>query len=146
MIFIAHRGNIDGPNEKENRPDYIDAALEKNLDVEIDLRYNNGFFLGHDEPQYNIDIDWLEHRKNKLWIHCKDSYALEKLLCTDFNYFWHDTDDYTITSKGFIWAYPGKRCLNDKTIIVMPEKSGNLDEIKYTSAYGVCSDKIMQIW
>jgi hypothetical protein len=38
MKLIAHRGNIDGiQREYENRPDYIDLALSKGYDVEIDL-------------------------------------------------------------------------------------------------------------
>ena len=36
------------------------------------------------------------------------------------NYFWHQNDDYTITSKGYIWAYPGKK-LNKNAIYVLPE-------------------------
>ena len=39
MILIAHRGNVSGPNpEMENNPLYIDRALEKGYDVEIDIR------------------------------------------------------------------------------------------------------------
>ncbi len=60
MILISHRGNINGrvPN-LENSPDFIDAAIEKKYDVEIDLRTHNGkLFLGHDEPQYEIDIEY----------------------------------------------------------------------------------------
>ena len=30
---------------------------------------------------------------------------MSKMNC---HYFWHQEDDYTITSKGIIWAYPGK--------------------------------------
>jgi hypothetical protein len=34
--------------------------------------------------------------------------TLEMLIKTKCHYFWHQEDDYTITSKGFIWVYPGK--------------------------------------
>jgi len=49
--FISHRGNLAGPMpEFENRPDYIDNALDLGFDVEVDLwSYDNKFFLGHDE-------------------------------------------------------------------------------------------------
>ena len=41
MILIAHRGNTIGPNiEKENHPDYIDEAIKKGFDVEVDIRGN----------------------------------------------------------------------------------------------------------
>ena len=56
MILISHRGNIDGPNSKlENNPTYIDRALDKGFNVEIDLWvYEKEFFLGHDEPTYLV--------------------------------------------------------------------------------------------
>ena len=48
MIIISHRGNINGPEpQKENLPDYIDFALENGLDVEVDLWWNKGIYLGH---------------------------------------------------------------------------------------------------
>ena len=38
MILISHRGNIDGRiPEKENHPNYIDAAIKAGYDVEVDL-------------------------------------------------------------------------------------------------------------
>ena len=62
MIFIAHRGNLNGPNkEMENKPEYILKALNKDFYVEIDVWYiNNSFFLGHDNPDYKIDIEFLK--------------------------------------------------------------------------------------
>ena len=39
MKLIAHRGNIHGENpSEENKPEYIDAAIDKGYDVEIDVR------------------------------------------------------------------------------------------------------------
>ena len=38
----------------------------------------------------------------------------------DFNFFWHQKDDFTITSQGFIWCFPG-RVLDGKAIAVLPE-------------------------
>ena len=36
MILIAHRGNLKGPNpDKENKPDYLEFAINKGYDVEI---------------------------------------------------------------------------------------------------------------
>ena len=37
MILISHRGNINGPNiDKENKPSYISAAIDKGYDCEVD--------------------------------------------------------------------------------------------------------------
>ena len=109
MIFlISHRGNINGKiNELENNPNYVDKALRLGYDVEIDIWVIEGqIFLGHDEPQYQVSIDLLYKRKNELWIHCKNIESIEyfnKLMGT-YNYFWHQEDTVTLTSKNFIWA------------------------------------------
>ena len=56
MIYISHRGNINGPNKKlENNPNYITDAINKGFDVEIDVNYkNSNFYLGHDKAQYLV--------------------------------------------------------------------------------------------
>ena len=66
MVLIAHRGNTDGRFESyENEPNYIDKALKKGYDVEIDIWVIEGnFYLGHDKPQYGITLEWLDKRKN----------------------------------------------------------------------------------
>ena len=61
MYYISHRGNISKKNkELENHPEYINLALSKNYDVEIDIWFqNNNFYLGHDKPDYKVNIDFL---------------------------------------------------------------------------------------
>ena len=118
MKIIAHRGNIDGPNPlEENKPEHIEEAISKGFDVEIDVRYDmlrNNIYLGHDESQYLIDWYWLGKYKDNLWIHCKNIEAVIyfKECGYDINYFWHETDAVTLTSKKYIWAYPGKQPKN----------------------------------
>jgi hypothetical protein len=138
MKFISHRGNIDGKDIlKENLPEQIDYCISIDLDVEIDLWFiDKKFFLGHDKPQYEISYNWLKIRKENLWIHCKNLAALEVLIDKDLNYFWHQEDDFTLTSKQFIWTYPNKQVTN-KSVIVLFDKT---DDIK--NCYGICSDYI----
>jgi hypothetical protein len=141
MILISHRGNISGPCKScENKPMYIDLAIEKGYDVEVDIWVIEGaFYLGHDEPQYDTSLDWLHKRKDELWIHCKNVEAIELFnsLFETYNYFWHQEDTVTLTSKNFIWAYPGKQPIN-RSIAVMPELfNDNTD-----SCLGICSDYI----
>src|SRR3990170_1571010 len=71
MKLISHRGNIIGPNpSRENTPSYIDTAISIGYDVEVDVNYiNNKFYLGHDTPDYEITENWMEKRKNNLWVH-----------------------------------------------------------------------------
>ena len=141
MILISHRGNIDGKiPEKENHPNYIDATLGSGYDVEVDVWYIDGkIMLGHDNPQYEVNLRWFTDRINKLWVHCKNMESLVYLRdCGyDINYFWHQTDDVILTSKGFLWVYPGKQPINN-SIAVLPELFN--DDIK--ECIGVCSDFI----
>ncbi len=137
MILISHRGNISGiRSENENNPNYINAALKLGYEVEVDVRFENGkFFLGHDFSQYHIDNEFLLN--NKIWCHAKTKDALEALDKIKAHYFWHQEDDYTITSKGFIWTYPGKKLFN-KSICVLPEKY----DYENFNCLGICSDFI----
>ena len=144
MKIIAHRANISGPNlDTENSLEQIDKCISFGYDVEIDVRLKNkSFYLGHDNPEYQVPITWLQERKNRIWIHCKNFECLDFFSNNfdDFNYFWHQEDDYTITSKNIIWAYPGKK-YNNNTVIVMPEWSiENLQDLKNVSCFGICTD------
>ena len=80
MILISHRGNIDGPNPKmENKPEYVQKALDLGYDVEIDVWLIDGnFFLGHDEPQYKIERSFLQNKK--LWCHAKNIEAFYRMI------------------------------------------------------------------
>lgn len=145
MKFIAHRGLFEGPNkDKENHPDQIFLALDKKYDCEIDLWVkNNSLWLGHDEPQYLIDHEFLE--VPELWIHCKNFEAL--FYCKNYqnlNYFWHENDSYTLTSKNYIWAYPGK-IVNYQSVQVMPEMADPALKNIDWSAYAVCSDYVEKL-
>jgi hypothetical protein len=141
MILIAHRGNTNGPMESwENEPTYIDLAINKGFDVEVDVWYVDGvLYLGHDKPQYGVDFRWFRDRLTKLWIHCKnmDAVIFFKTTQYDFNYFWHETDTITLTSTNYIWAYPGKQPI-DKSIAVMPE----INDDQLNLCIGICSDFI----
>ena len=141
MILISHRGNLEGKQPKlENHPNYIDKALKEGYDVEIDVWViENDFYLGHDEPQYKTTQEWLNRRCNKLWIHCKNIEAVEwfNSLCDTYNYFWHQEDTLTLTSKGYMWVYPGKQPIN-QSIAVMPELFNDDTD----SCLGICSDYI----
>lgn len=140
--FISHRGNINGKMESwENEPTYIDLAIKKGYEVEIDIWYVDGvLWLGHDKPQYGgIELRWLRDRLGKLWIHCKNKEAMEFFYENgyEFNYFWHENDDMTLTSIGVIWAYPNKQQIKN-SIAVLPE----LHDDDISVCLGVCSDFI----
>ena len=147
MKIIAHRANIGGPDSFiENTPEQIDKCIDLGYDVEIDLRYhkaNKTLWLGHDKSQYQVSQWWLAKRIQNLWIHCKDFNTLHELSVntSGYNYFWHQQDDYTLTSERFIWAYPGKT-YSSNSIIVMPEWNNNMvwDTLRDYDCYGLCTD------
>jgi hypothetical protein len=145
MKVICHRGNLNGPNpDKENQPEYIDIAIKSGFDVEIDVWSSyDSLYLGHDGPQYKIDFRWLRDRLTRVWIHCKNMEAVQSLLDSgyDFNIFWHQTDDMTLTSHKYCWTFPGKK-LNERSIAVMPELETDWN---FSIACAVCTDFPMSV-
>jgi hypothetical protein len=146
MKYIAHRGLTDGPNSSlENCPEQLLKSLAEGFDCEVDLRIiNDELFLGHDSPDWPIDEQFIT--QPGLWIHCKNLEALE--FCQNnikLNYFWHQEDDYTLTSKGYVWAYPGKK-LSKFSIMVMPEwEDSTLINTIGANCFAICSDYINKI-
>lgn len=146
MIYIAHRGLMDGPDElRENSPEQIKDALSKGFDVEIDVwKLNNKWFLGHDGPTYETTFDFINDLG--VWAHCKNLDALYHFTTTEdiifCDYFWHQEDDFTLTATGIIWTYPGKH-LTNQSIAVVPERCENYWEyVKTVDIYGVCTDYV----
>jgi hypothetical protein len=137
MFYISHRGNINGPNKKEeNKPEYINVAIQNGYDVEIDVRFKNSqFYLGHDFAEYKVDESFLLNKK--IWCHAKDVDALHNLKKINAHFFWHQQDDVTLTSKGYFWTYPGK-LLTKNSICVLPE----VGKDKKIDCAGICSDFI----
>ena len=143
MKLIAHKGNVNGPDSsKENTPAQIEWCIDNGYDVEIDVRYNSEkdkFYLGHDESQYEINWWWLAGKTDHLWIHCKDITTLNEFAAntSGYNYFWHQRDDYTLTSKGQIWASPAQD-YNKDTVRVIEDP----EEVKEYDCYAICSDYV----
>lgn len=139
MILISHRGNLGGRNtERENQPEYIDEAINAGFDVEIDMWWVDGrIYLGHDEPQYEVDDKWLGERADKLWVHCKNVELLNWIRSTILHWFWHENDTIVLTSKNYMWVHSGKQPIIG-SIAVMPE----IHNENISKCIGVCSDYI----
>jgi len=138
MFLIAHRGNVNGKDpEQENRPEYILQAINHGYHVEVDVWSKDGkLYLGHDKPEYQTDIKFLQN--DKLWCHCKNIEALKELLEGKAHCFFHQGDDVTLTSKGYMWVFPNKKLVKN-SICILPEVgySGKLED-----CIGICSDHI----
>lgn len=140
MKLIAHRGNYQGKNiDRENTISYIQEAIDKGFDCEIDVWLKEGIlYLGHDKPEIIVDYSFLYKNRISLWIHCKTPetlYYLSKLPCAAK--FFHQNDDCTLTSLGNLWTYPGKH-VTPNSIMVKFEKI-TLDDLE-KNIYGICAD------
>ena len=138
MIVISHRGNLTGKNlDTENTVKQLELVMSKNIPVEVDVRNIFGqWYLGHDQHDNKIDVQFLLQNKDMMWCHAKNIEALEKMLDIGLHCFWHQTDEYTLTSKGIVWAYPS--FYTSVGILVMPSKDfiDNLNR----PIYGLCVD------
>jgi hypothetical protein len=158
MILISHRGNVNGPDkEKENTKSYIQSALDMGYHVEIDIWSHDGIlFLGHDTPDYEVELEWLLERREKLLVHAKNFEALSSLT---FNHldaqsqlatFFHENEKYTIINNGrnihgvvvngLIWAHDIEN-ISSKCIIPLIDKS-DLDKKPKKQIWGICSDYV----
>jgi hypothetical protein len=142
MKYISHRGNLTGPDPiLENEPGYIQDAIEAGFDVEVDVWYVDGkFMLGHDMPTYDVDKKFLLNEK--LWCHAKNAEALEAMMSEGIHCFWHENDERTITSRGFVWTYPYKKLLKGSVVVILDKE---LDYEYVSRADAVCGDYV-QSW
>jgi hypothetical protein len=154
-LLIAHRGLLNGPDkDKENTLSAILTARQQGYDVEIDLWFNNdGWWLGHDSPQYKIDFDWLRIIDKKsyfdvhhVWIHAKTIQTLYQLrkMRWEGHVFFHEKDPTVLTNTGYLWTYPGQE-LTPLSICVMPEYTDAILRCKDLQVYAFCSDWIYRI-
>ena len=147
MKIISHRGHENGSDiNLSNKPDQIILLFKKKFEIEIDLWAKDDFlYLGHDFPEFKINLDFLMNMKNNLWIHCKNFESLNFLqdYKKELNFFWHDTDDYTITSKGYPWIYPNKPLIKNGIEVVL-SKEITLERINSKfPLHAICSDFIL---
>ena len=103
------------------------------------------------KSKHRVNLDFL--RDNRIWCHLKNKESLKQIVdvidSKEINYFWHTSEDFVITSKGFLWHH-SKSPLSDltcKSIIVLPEGKRifprrNKLYNKINHCYGICSDYI----
>lgn len=143
MLLVAHRGNFEGPKpELENSLSYVSLALEQGFHCEVDLwKYDNDLWLGHDGPEHRVSRDYILEHSRKLWLHCKNLEALQFISehKAILNGFWHEEDSYSLTTKGYIWTFPGKSVT---PLSVIVDNSRHATKSVSPSAFGVCGDYV----
>ena len=142
MRLIAHRGNTNGPDSKENHPDYLRAALESGFDVEADVQYvESKFFLGHEKPNYEIDKCFLFNKR--IWTHAKTVETFFELVkYKDVNVFFHNDDEVVLTSQGFVWSHPKNGVFNSHTVHVCTGYDEKAFLSTFSGLFGLCSDYV----
>ena len=133
---IAHRGNLHGLDGMENQPNQIKRVLKMGFEAEIDVwKEDKRFLLGHDKGVEQIEFDFL--LQPGLWCHAKNLEAFEAMLEHPIiNCFWHEEDQCTLTSHGYIWTFPEKQ-ITSKSVLV------DLDRQWYKKdgeCFAVCTD------
>lgn len=139
MIFIAHRGNTQGAEPGfENKLDYMQAALSKGYYVEVDVQlYNGALWFGHDGPDSHANSDFLYN--SRVIAHAKTIDALAILMKMGVHCFYHDSDECTFTSKGYVWCYPGVHLKHEKAIWLDLHRKP-LPELIPSKIHGICGD------
>ena len=140
MRIISHRGNIDGPiPEKENLPHYIDSAILLGFDVEIDVWWDQGVYLGHDGPEHKVSEEWLLDRRDRLWLHCKNLLAADQ-LSGRFQCFCSESDPFCFMTYGYLWVNDVTMPLTRNCVVPL---LGLKDIHNYPfkdAAYAICTD------
>lgn len=146
MIFISHRGNLEGRNPSlENQPEYVERALNDGYVVEIDvydyLYAEDVFMLGHDDGKWRANGWWIRKHQSLL-CHAKCVTVLMALKGMNVHCFMHDKDPYVLTSKGWVISHVNNKIAAKGTVQMMPEVHQDLPEYHYDGCFGVCSDYI----
>jgi hypothetical protein len=145
MLLISHRGNVDGMNpDRENSIPYINGALNLGFSVMVDVWFVGGTLaLGNHRPQYGINAEFL--RNPQIICKARSAATLNALMDMDLHCFANDRDDYSVTTEGYVWIYPG--CASPpRGILYMPEFNyKDVRDVADIGCAGVCSNWIIRI-
>lgn len=142
MMLIAHRGNTVGPSASENKPEYLAEAIERGFTVEVDVwTTRGGLWFGHDRAEHLVPDGWIERYASSSIFHCKNLEALVSMRLIGCHYFWHQEDEYTLTSKGVVWVYPHRPFLPTRNFICCQPDARTLPE-DWRGLGGICSDYV----
>lgn len=145
MILISHRGNVDNIQPKrENTKEYILEAIDRGFYVEIDIWMKNGsLFLGHDSPENEVSVDWLNKFSDKLFIHSKNYSAFCYFMYENaipIPTFYHTIEDHVVIGNTkLVWSHNLEEC-NERSVIPLLDKESIKQIDRYPNVYGVCSD------
>ena len=120
-IYISNRGNLAGKDpDEENKPDYIEKALEQGVCVKTDVWViKDRTVTGTKHPSTGINLNVFN--KEKLLIQARNPTALLYLLEEGYHCYWRESDNLIMTNRNFILSYAGS--IFPKSIIMLPEEN-----------------------
>jgi hypothetical protein len=118
-IIISRYGNINGQDERENSPKFIEQALKAGWHVCAEVVFHNGAFL---LPHAEIN---------------GHSFTPVPPSCFMFS-----GEQPTLTSAHFIWT-PGPHTLTDRAIAYLPETMPK-EWLENSEPAGLCTDQPAQ--
>ncbi len=123
-----------------------EADVTAQMEMSNDEMKEGQLYLGHDHPQYRVELSWLLERKDKLWVHTKDFESLDFLIETGLRIFFHEQERQTIINNtNLIWSHDLESA-NSKSIIPLLDLQ-SINEYGYIAqdVYGVCSDYLHEV-
>ncbi len=137
-LIVSHRGNIEGPDPRENDPRLLDLVHSQLRDILIEVDawgVDSELYLGHDGPIYKYDLGKDLNRHKKIY-HLKNLEAYTILSKDWVETFGHSNDPYVITSKGRLWCFPGVYYKDGITVEI-----GRAKDIPDVA--GICTDYVL---
>ena len=115
----------------------------------------DGIYLGHDNPNYKIDIDFITKNKDRFILHVKSFHSESDFVIKSLSKiykiahcFSHEEDNFTITNRGWIWSHPEMGFIPN-SIFVLPEKFVSLNSREFMNKIyllkGICTDFPLEI-
>jgi len=126
-IIISYMGNTDGRDtEKQNQPNYVNAALKDGWHVCVTVLFQNGsFLLPHAPNSAGFGFSPMPpafFSKPRVWAQALDAVTLNALCDINAHCFMWAPEEPTLTSAQFIWT-PTGHALVDRSIACFPENT-----------------------
>ena len=136
MLYIAHRGNINGPSDHENTQQAIDEALAAGYHCEVDVwLVDDSYWLGHDAPTHKIELQNLID--SWIWCHAKTPETLVHLAKhSGINAFFQQYDEVALTTNGYFWCHSEHPIPGPRSVVVDLENKSRWPG----DTYALCTD------
>ena len=140
-VFIANRGNYQGADtDNENTFSYLLQAFNAGHLVVCDIQtYKSVLYFGHNEPKETVN--WQFITKNKVICRAVDLDSFVVLYNLNAHCFWYQTDDMSLTSRGYLWCKPDVQI--DHTRAIWTNVNKEKLHSRPDKIFGICGDIVI---